>query len=94
LPEKERGSELVRRIRVILEHGFMVAISLLVSLFLALLALFGIFLLDYVTTRVYGNTNPLVDLIVYYSGIEAFAVFILASMSLLREVFTEARRTD
>ena len=46
MSEETERSGFVPKVRGILEHGVMIGVSLLASLFLALLALFGIYLLD------------------------------------------------
>jgi hypothetical protein len=90
--EREGSGFLKERLKFIFEDGLLIVVTLLVSLMIAIATIVGIYALNYVATVLFGFKSTLVDLVVYYSGVEALAIFVLASISLIRNVFAERNR--
>ena len=79
------------QLKFIGEHTLVIIVALFASLIIAISALVGIYVLNFVGGRLSGANNPLVESLVNYSGIEAIVIFVLASLSLIRYLFSQDR---
>ncbi len=70
-------------------HFALLVIALGESLLLALIVIGGIYLPNRVS-----SSNPVGELMVDYSGLEGVLIFILGSVSLIRDIFTKEGSRD
>ena len=72
------------RVEFLIEHFALFALAIGESILLSLVVIGGILLLSKISTN-----NPIIELMVEYDGIEGVVIFILSSISLIRDIFVE-----
>jgi hypothetical protein len=80
---------LKERLKDVGEHTALIISGIFASLLIAIATLVGIYVINYIVPRMFGSTSGAVEVLSYYSGVEAVIIFVLASISLIRYLFSE-----